>query len=86
MGRVKISYRLTMAFHKRVMFLVFGVTNSLHFNKEKVISPFNIRLDSGGRKETEWVHMQQNRRNERQWELQNFQNLGDTNLSKEYMF
>jgi hypothetical protein len=77
MGRVKMAYRLTMAFHKREALLVFGVTNSLHFNKEKVISPLNIRPDSGGRKETGWVHMQQKRRNERQRELRNF---GHTNF------
>jgi hypothetical protein len=53
MRRVKMAYRLTMAFHKRGTLLVFGVTNSLHFNKEKVISPLNIRPDSGSRKETD---------------------------------
>jgi len=75
-----MAYRLTMTFHKKGTLLVLGVTNSLHFNKEKVISPLNIRPDSGGRKETGWVHMQQNGRNERQKELRNFQNLGDNNL------
>jgi hypothetical protein len=53
MRRVKMAYRLTMAFHKRGMLLEFGVTNSLHFNKEKAMSPLNLRPDSGSRKETE---------------------------------
>ena len=75
-----MAYRLTMAFHKWGTLLVFGVTNSLHFSKGKVLSPLNIRPDSGGKKETGWVHMQQNRRNESQRERRNFQNLGDTNL------
>lgn len=48
-----MAYRLTMAFHKKGMLLVFGVTNSLHFNKEKVTSPLNARPDSGSRKETD---------------------------------
>jgi hypothetical protein len=48
-----MAYRLTMAVHKRGTFLVLGVTNSLHFNKEKAISPLNIRPDSGSRKETD---------------------------------
>ena len=61
-----MAYNLTMAFHKWGTLLVFGVTNSLHFNKEKVISPLNIGRDGGGRKETGWVHMQKNSKNEGQ--------------------
>jgi hypothetical protein len=52
-GRVKMAYRLTMAFHKRGASLVFGVTNSLLFNKEKAMSLLTSGLImAAGRKQT----------------------------------